>query len=254
VRLLALDVGNSAFHAGLLADRRPQWRGRLPLGQADEFPGWLAGLFDRQGEEPPEHAVFCSVVPGQNGAVREALEGLGCRVAQVRGDSPVGLRNRYRDPSQLGADRLAAAVGAYRLAGGPVVVADAGTALTVDAVSGAGEFLGGAIWVGPQTGLAALRRSAAQLDFPVGKPALPGTDTASCLAAGAHWGTAGAVRELAARLREVIGTGAPLVLTGGAAGDLAAVLPFARLEPDLVLIGLAWCWEAMREANRRMSG
>jgi len=246
MHLLALDIGNSGLHLGALCDHRLRWHARLAGGRAERVGSWLRMVLERQGEPVPGWAVFSTVVPALEAPARRALQEVAGRVLQVRGDSPVGLVNGYRDPASLGADRLAAAVGAYRLVGGPVIVADIGTAITVDAVSAAGEFLGGAILPGPRTGLQALQGATARLQAPRRlRPALPGRSTEECLAAGARWGPLGAIRELAARLRRVVGAQAPLVLAGGAARELARQLPEARLEPHLVLLGLAYCLDAL---------
>ena len=246
MRLAALDIGNSAFHLGLLEQGRVQCRQQLPVDQGDRLADWLEQELHRHGA-PPAEAVICSVVPQWDQLAAAALRALGCRVVQVQGDSPVGLANRYLQPCQLGPDRLVAALGAYRLAGGPVVVADVGTAITVDAVSGQGEFLGGAILLGPHAALGSLQAATALLTAPERlEPALPGRSTEQCLAAGAFWGAVGAIREIADHLRQALGAEAPLLLTGGGAASLAPGLPGARLEPDLVLVGLWHCWQALR--------
>lgn len=247
MQLLALDIGNSGVHLGLVEQGQVRWRAELPhVAQQPPLAMSLQELL-REHQARPSQAAFCSVVPRLDRVVTAALQELGCPVLQVRGEAAVGLAPSYDDPRRLGADRLMAALAARRRAGGPVIVADAGTAITVDAVSAKGELLAGAIVAGPRTQLAALARDTAQLPDPERlEPAVPGRSTEQCLAAGAWWGAVGAIKEVAARLSLALGGPAPLYLTGGAGEWLRTGLPEAVWAPDLVLEGLWWAWDALR--------
>jgi len=166
-----------------------------------------------------------------------------------------GLALEVREPARVGRDRLYAARGALehacesdRAAGTGIVVLDAGTALTVDAVdaAGRGRFLGGAIAPGPALLARALAQHTARLPLvepTAGAPAL-GRDTESAVRAGVVVGFRGAALELAVRVAEEAGFRAPvLVLTGGASGLLAELFDAPRFgrvleDPDLVHRGL----------------
>ena len=157
----------------------------------------------------------------------------------------LGVRSGYRDTWRLGADRWVAAVGAFHLAGRrAVVVANVGTALTIDAVNAAGKHLGGAIVPGPSTmieslltGTHGIRRRAG------GKAAtrsLFAADTASALGAGAHFAAAAFIDRAVAEAGAVMGARPVLMLTGGAAPALRTYIKSgARMAPDLVLRSLA---------------
>ncbi|CDG85253.1 type III pantothenate kinase [Janthinobacterium agaricidamnosum] len=149
-----------------------------------------------------------------------------------------GVRNGYRNPAQLGCDRFAAAIGAHALAPGqPVIVANCGTATTIDAVSADGHFVGGMILPGLQLMASSLARNTAQLPQIAYQAALPtgfadNTDDAilsGCLAA-----QAGAIeRAVAAH------NAGACILSGGAAPHIAAALTVAhRLVDNIVMIGL----------------
>ena len=148
----------------------------------------------------------------------------------------------YRDPYRLGSDRIAAAVGAVARMGKPCLVADLGTAVTVDAVSREGTFLGGAILPGIGLGLQALHGGTAALPK-ISWEGIPassiGRDTEEGLGAGVYWGLAAAVEGLAGRHRRELREPAPLVVTGGWAQVLlpAFTLPVIHL-PHLTLEGL----------------
>jgi type III pantothenate kinase len=152
-----------------------------------------------------------------------------------------GLRNRYRNPTQLGSDRFAAALGARSLAPGKnLVVATCGTATTVDAVSAAGEFLGGMILPGLGLMLGALARGTAQL--PQVAPgangyAAPPTfadHTSDAILSGCLAAQAGAIERACAALPADL-----CIVSGGAAASVAPLLSVPHWMLDnIVLVGL----------------
>ena len=157
-----------------------------------------------------------------------------------------GVRNGYAETWRLGADRWVGVIGAHALARGrAVVVANAGTALTIDAVSAAGRHLGGAIVPGPAAMIASLLAGT----HGIGRRARGGTasarrlfagDTASALAAGAAFAGAAFVDRAAREAARALRAKPVLFLTGGAAPALARRLEHpVRVVPDLVLRGLA---------------
>ncbi len=153
------------------------------------------------------------------------------------------MRNHYHDPAALGADRWAALIAAHHLTAGPVCVIDCGTAVTIDALSADGDFLGGVIL----PGLRLLRTSLVQ-----GTRSIRATDgdaatclarsTADAVAAGTLFGLAGAVERVLAEHRQALGSEMSALITGADAGlvlsKLRAEAPVAEVS-DLVLRGLA---------------
>jgi type III pantothenate kinase len=149
-----------------------------------------------------------------------------------------GLRNRYRNPAQLGADRFAAALGARTLAPGKaLVVATCGTATTVDAVSSDGEFLGGMILPGLGLMLDSLARGTAQLPAASADAALPpvfADNTLDAIRSGCVSAQAGAIARAFAALPAEL-----CIVSGGAAGHVAPALPVPyRMLDNIVLVGL----------------
>ena len=153
-----------------------------------------------------------------------------------------GVTNGYRQPAQLGCDRLAAAIAAHALfPGQALIVASCGTATTIDAVSGAGHFIGGMILPGIALMASALARNTAQLPQvdPVADLSSPFADnTIDAIASGCMAAQVGAIeracRALQATQGEVL-----CVLAGGAAGQLIGQLAVACEKVDnLVLLGL----------------
>lgn len=149
-----------------------------------------------------------------------------------------GLRNRYRNPTQLGSDRFAAALGARALVPGKaLVVATCGTATTVDAVSAAGDFLGGMIVPGLGMMLASLARGTAQLPQVAAGHAAPPTfadNTADAILSGCLAAQAGAIERACAALPADL-----CIVSGGAAAQVAPLLQVPHWMLDnIVLVGL----------------
>jgi type III pantothenate kinase len=243
--LLTLNAGNTNISLGaydgstLLA----HWRlASDPRRTADEYAVILLGLFEGRGlpARGVTGAAVCSVVPRLTPALVEACSGwFGCQPLVVGPDVRTGLRLAYEDPRELGPDRIANAVAAYEKYGGPVVVADLGTATTVDAVSAEGVFLGGAIAPGIGTSLDALYQRASRLHrIELAAPASAiGRSTAECLRSGVIFGFAGQVDALVRRMAaemgakpRVVATGGFCQLVGGASQTVELIEPFLTLE------------------------
>jgi len=250
--LLALDAGNTRIGIGV-------FRGGTQVHGAAVAHRGLAdpagAVADRvAGLGPWRGAVVASVAPSLDGALAEA-----CR--RVTGADPLfldptwdlGLTLATRNPAAVGADRLAHAAGAFLRFGGPLVVVDAGTAVTTSAVTADGRYLGGAIAPGPAIALEALVARTERLpEVTLAAPEGPiGADTESAMRAGVVLGFAGLVDRLAGDAARALapGEGAAVYLTGGAAPLLAPHLTVShRRVADLTLTGLRLLFE--RRAGR----
>ena len=151
-----------------------------------------------------------------------------------------GMPILYDEPKNVGADRIANAVGAYDLYGGPTIVVDFGTANTVDAVSAKGEYLGGAIFPGIEISLDALFARAAALRRVelVAPKNVIGKSTIEAIQSGAVYGFSGQVDAIVDRFVAELGP-STVVATGGLA---ELIMPHSRtiqhFEPWLTLQGL----------------
>jgi type III pantothenate kinase len=164
----------------------------------------------------------------------------------VKTGMPIQLDN----PHELGADRLANAIAAYELLGGPCAVADFGTAITFDVVSDNGEYLGGVIGPGVEISMEALAQRTAKLPpIELGEPpseagGVIGRSTHQSLLSGITYGFAGAVDAIARRIQRELGESVQFVATGGHA---SAIVPFCELidqvDDLLTLTGLRLIWE-----------
>ncbi|MFQ5508702.1 MAG: type III pantothenate kinase [Leptospirillia bacterium] len=239
--LLAVDAGNTHVNFGVFAGERLAATGKLAHGDVAQLADAVRQAFPQGGVTA---AGVASVVPSLNQRLAE-----GCR--QVTGNDPqffyhtsnLGLGFKVDRPEAVGADRLVNAAGAFHLFGGPLVVVDAGTAITVCAVNAAGDFLGGAIAPGPGLALKALTDGAEQLPVvEIKSPARAvGRNTDEAMRAGVVIGCAGLIDRLAGEAAgEAANTGkAPVYLTGGQAGLLSPYLKVTHKEvPHLTLKAL----------------
>ncbi len=156
-----------------------------------------------------------------------------------------GMPILYDNPKEVGADRIANAVGAYDLYGGPTIIVDFGTATTIEAVSAAGEYLGGAIFPGVEIAMDALFGRAAGLRRVELQPPkhVIGKSTAESIQSGTIYGFSAQVDGLVDRFVAELGE-CTVISTGGLA-DL--ISPHARTvqhyEPWLTLYGLRIIFE-----------
>jgi type III pantothenate kinase len=238
------DLGNTRLKWGLVDES-----GRLTESIAlplDEPAAWAAAWqnWNDSGVAPSLWAIS-SVNPPLANPLRCFLEELGNATGRwFRSAADVDVDHELVEPETAGADRAFAVAAAISLApaGRPGLVISCGTAITVERISRRGIWEGGAIAPGLGVTARALHHHTAQLPL-VELPQAPphwGASTRPALEAGIFWGTVGAVRELVARQTADLGKERWVMWTGGDAALLAGAVdgPLARIEPDLVLIGL----------------
>ncbi len=232
--VLAIDAGNTRIKWG--AHDGAHW-----LRQAWVDTGRAAGLKPALADLPPLQAVVVSNVA--SAALREViLQALPSTPAPrwIKSErAQCGVRNSYDDPAQLGCDRWAALIGARRFYGGPAVVVDAGTALTADALTGDGVFVGGIIVPGAELMRKALAEHTAALKPQPGKFSFFPSTTGDAIMSGVINALAGAIERMARFLEEAGQPQPACVLSGGGA---ALIEPYLNLEvkvvDNLVLEGL----------------
>ncbi|MBI1724952.1 MAG: type III pantothenate kinase [Candidatus Tectomicrobia bacterium] len=246
-RLLAIDVGNTQTVVGLFEGEeiRASWRlGSVARRTTDELAILMEGLFRLGGHrmEQVKRVVIASVVPPLGPTLEEmSRRYFGVAPLVVGPGVRTGIVIKYDNPHEVGADRIANAVAGHHLYGGPLVVVDFGTAITFDAISARGEYLGGAISPGFGIALEALVDRTARLPRvePVMPPSVVGRNTVHSIQAGMFFGYLGLVREIVDRMKAELGSPARVVATGGQSVALASQAAFFdEVNPDLTLIGL----------------
>lgn len=221
--LLAVDIGNTNITFGLFRGRRLAKRSRLESVPGPSPEGLRRALASFGAVDA---IAFASVVPRLDGRFRRAARAASGRLPfELTPRSPLGIRLLVDAPDSVGADRLANALAAHRIARGPAVVVDFGTATTFDCVSASGDYLGGAILPGPAVASQALSLKAAKLpEVPI-RPTRRaiGKNTVECLQAGLYFGYLGMIdRVLEETLKEMGGKKTPAILVTGGLGRLFA--------------------------------
>lgn len=261
--LLALDIGNTNIVAGLFSRDLLINTWRLATRRqctGDEMAVFLKSTFELSDMvfSEVEGIVISSVVPSlTTEAEKMAQKYFSCPWLIVSSKTDIGLKNAYDNPREVGADRLVNGIAAWSKYQKACVIADFGTATTVDAVSSDGTFLGGALAPGIQISANALFDAAAKLprverlDLLETPTSALGKNTLHGLQAGIILGYAGLVKELISRCLAELGEDEIVTIaTGGLAEIIAPLVPqIQHIEPHLTLEGLRLIWEKNQATN-----
>jgi type III pantothenate kinase len=227
--LLAVDVGNTnvvlGVYQGAGAEARliGDWRIRTDRERTTDEHGMLVkDLLEHNGIalHQVHHVAISSVVPTMNETLADlSRRYFGTEPFVVSKETDTGISIHYQPASDVGADRICNAVGAFARYGGPVIVVDFGTATTFDAIASNGDYLGGAIMPGIGISMDALFRNAARLYRVelVAPPKAVGTTTSHAMQSGLVFGFAGQTDAMVDRFRKEIGETARVIATGGLA-------------------------------------
>lgn len=234
--IVAIDAGNTRTKWGVLNET-----GEL-LAQGAVDNADLDRLASVAGQWQGCRRMVVSNVAGEAMAAQLAVLSRQCQLPllmAVSAPAACGVTNLYAHPGQLGVDRWLALVAAWNRGHAPCVVATAGTALTVDALSSQGEFLGGLIVPGLRLMQASLATGTAGLPVQAGQfQALP-RETGDAIYSGVLMAMAGAVERMRQTLQAREGRAPRCLLSGGDAPLLEAALPgYVEIADNLVLHGL----------------
>lgn len=242
---LAVDIGNTQTVIGAYRGRSLEHRWRISTEASrttDEYRILLSGLLSGVSL-PLGGAALSSVVPTAVPAIRPVLtEMVNGPLVVVGPGTRTGMEIRIDNPREVGADRVANAIGAVELYGAPVLVVDFGTATTVDVIDASGSYCGGAIAPGVQVAGDALAAAASALRrVELTRPGrATGRNTTEAVQSGLVFGWAGLVDGLVRRIcaENRLGT-LPVVATGGLARLIGPVCEtITDIEDDLTLGGL----------------
>ena len=247
--ILTLDVGNSQIFGGLFDHHTLTLRFRRtarPSLSSDEFGLFLRSVIRENGGDPSqvEQIALCSVVPDVIYSVRSCCRKyFGVEPFILQAGVKTGLKIRYRNPLEVGPDRIANAIGALHLyPGRNLIIVDFGTATTLDVVRGTRDYLGGIVLAGMRIAMEALEKNTARLPTVEIVPAseLVGRSTVESIQSGLYFGNRAMVKELTREIREQAFKDEPTLVigTGGLARLFEHEQLFDVLLPDLVLIGL----------------
>jgi len=260
MHLLTIDVGNTQTVIGLYdldsevepadrvadSDLLDHWRIATNVERtADEYALLFQEFLGFHGfgwTEDVNGFAVCSSVPRVTGALRRFSERyLDQEALVVEPGVKTGMPILYDNPREVGPDRIADAVAAWDLFGGPTIVVDFGTATTFEAISGKGEYLGGAIFPGIDISLDALFGRAAALRRVelVEPPNVIGRSTVESMQSGAVYGYTEVVDGMVRRFQRELDQPCTVVATGGLSGLIAPLSEtIHHHEPWLTLHGL----------------
>jgi type III pantothenate kinase len=234
--ILAIDAGNTRIKWGVRSEGAWIRGGVCAVGQADE----LASRWIELGELQQILVANVAGVPVHDAILAAAKrfatapEFIASRAVQC------GVRSSYDPPEQLGCDRWAALIGARRLYPGACLVVNAGTAMTVDALSEDGIFLGGIIVPGLDLMRRALDAHTALLRWQPGAVRFFPNNTGDAIVSGAAHALTGAIERMAGFMRESGQERLRVILSGGSSEALHPFIAAETLTVDnLVLEGLA---------------
>ena len=245
--LFVVDIGNTNIVVGIFDSDRlaASWRmGTDTNKTVDEYEVLVEGFLSSDKIEPAKisGAIISSVVPNITGVFESLVSRLfGVHALVVGAGVKTGMTIKTDNPREVGADRIANAVAAYALYGGPVIVADFGTATTFDVVSKNGEYLGGMIYPGINISMEALFQRAAKLPrVALKKPQTAiGKNTVTSMQAGIMYSVIGGINFAVQGIWAELGSQAKVVATGGLAelvGSQAEIVEV--INRDLTLEGL----------------
>jgi type III pantothenate kinase len=250
--LLVIDVGNTNTVLGVFAEKQLSAHWRLttnPEQTADEYGILIRNLFSLEGIEPGRISgiMIASVVPPLNSLLEEmARKYFGLEALFLGPGTRTGMAIHYDNPQDVGADRIADAVAAFEKYGGPCVVVDFGTAITFDAISEKGEYLGGVICPGIGISAEALFQRAARLPrVEIREPEkVIGTSTVASMQSGLFYGAVGQMDGILDRLCAVLGEKTRVIATGGQAALVASASRYRPpVDSSLTLEGLRLIYE-----------
>jgi type III pantothenate kinase len=255
--LLTLDIGNSQVFAGVFdgENLRTTFRRTSSIrASSDEFATFFRATLRENGIDPDEidMAGICSVVPDAVHSLRNCFRKyFRFEPFLLQPGVKTGLKIRYRNPLEVGADKIANAIGAVdRFPGRNVLIVDFGTATTLCAVTRDKEYLGGIITPGLAISMTALESKTARLPaVEIVRPAeVLGRSTVESIQSGLYYGTLATVRWLVECVtREHFAQARPAIISTGGFGRLFEQENlFDEFLPELPLIGLRKAVELSR--------
>lgn len=247
--ILTVDVGNTQITGGLFDDDKLvlQFRRTTSVGNSsDELGVFFRSVLRENGFhwQKIERIGVCSVVPSINYSLSSAFTKYFNKSALfIQAGIKTGLKLKYANPKEIGADRIAGAIGAAALHPEKnLIIIDMGTATTIDVVTDQKEYLGGAILPGLRISVDALANGTAKLPIvEIIKPEHScGTNTIEAIQSGLYYGNLGGIKELKSQFEKTVLAGKkPYVLgTGGFSRIFEETKIFDELCPELVLLGI----------------
>jgi len=249
MNIIAVDIGNTNIHIGLFLEGKEEYIKSIPGGSKAKLTSCLKSAWKKipvteSSTEDRRNGVIIvsSVKPAWTKVIEEIAEtNFDEEILIIGKDIPLPMQLWVDEPDKVGTDRVISAAAAYDVVGDAVVVADFGTAVTIDLVDRNGIFLGGVICPGFEISAKALRDYTAQLpNIKITKPKAPyGKNTVDAINCGLYYSIVGALQEVIRRYAEEFGKWPQTVITGSGAKVIAGDCEFIdNYVPNLVVKGI----------------
>ncbi len=247
--ILCLDVGNTQILGGVFDGDKLKMQFRRTSefrASSDELGMFLRAVLRENKMDPDaiKQVAMCSVVPDAIYSLRNAcIKYFGKTPFVLQAGVKTGLKIKYRNPLEVGADRIANSIAATHLYPNEnLLIVDFGTATTFCAINSDREYLGGVILAGLRISMEALEMRTAKLPSVeiTSLKEILGRSTVESIQSGLYFGNIGMVKEIKARLTEECFGGAKtrVIATGGFSSLFERAELFDQIIPDLVLKGL----------------
>jgi len=254
MNIIAVDIGNTNIAIGLFIDDKEDFIESFPGGSRTELADCLKSAWQKipiaeSSKEKKRDGVIVvsSVKPVWTKLIREIAEDdLDEEILIIGEEIPLPMTVWADEPKKVGTDRVVSAAAAYAVVEDAVVVADFGTAVTIDLVDQNGVFLGGVICPGFEISARALKDNTAQLpNVKVTKPKAPyGKNTVDAINCGLYYSIVGALQEVVRRYAEEVGKWPQTIITGAAAKVIADDCEFVdNYVPNLVVKGVVLAYK-----------
>jgi len=244
---VSIDIGNTYVAMGIFLNEELKKNILISTqlqASADEYALKISDFFSFYNLDvlAVKKCAIASVVPGITGILKDAIRIVfGFDPLIIDSGVKTGIKIKFENPKEIGADRIAHAVAAKALYTLPAIILDFSTALAFDAVSAQGEFLGGAIVPSPLLALESLSHKAARIKTSeLKKPEnVIGKTTEEALRSGIVFGYVGLIQGLLARLETELGSKACIIATGPFMDPIAEYIKEINFtDPSLTLKGI----------------
>lgn len=254
MNIIAIDIGNTNIGIGLFLEGKEQFIKSIPGGSRTKLVSCLKSAWSKipvvEGSKEKKHdgvIVVSSVKPAWTRTIREiAKDDLGEKIYLIGKEIPLPMSLWVDEPNKVGTDRVVSAAAAYDVVEDAIVVADFGTAVTIDLIDGNGIFLGGVICPGFEISAKALKENTAQLPkTKITRPKEPyGKNTVEAINCGLYFSAVGMLQEVIRRYAEKIGKWPQTIVTGSAARTIQKDCEFIdSFVPNLVVKGIVLAYK-----------
>jgi len=238
--LLAIDIGNTSIHSGVFQGRKLKKTFRIPTYVDNLGSQYIKKL--RPYSKNIEEVIVASVVPKELKRIEKAVKKiLNKKILVVGRDVDTGVKNLYKNPKEVGQDRLVNAMASYEFYGGASIIVDFGTAITIDVINKHREYLGGVIAPGIEISVEVLSQRASLLPkVSIKKPmGVLGKKTRQSMINGAVYGFSSLCDGIVGRLKKRYCKTGRVIATGGISPFIGPYCETVDIvDPMLTLKGL----------------